>query len=75
MASIETGGIQRAGTASTPGATQVAPGAVGATRPLESRPAQPAATADDNALKSPDPMAVTDRYNLATPYTSSTLDL
>lgn len=73
MASIETGGSQRAG-ATVSGAARETHSAPAYPRPVEPGP-QPAAATGDKTLKSPDPMAVTDRYNLATPYTSSTLDL
>lgn len=72
MATIETGGSQ---SAKVSGAARDARGAPVCPRPAEAGPQPPAASLGAKTLKSPDPMAVTDRYNLATPYTSSSLDL
>jgi hypothetical protein len=43
--------------------------------PRQSRIAQPGAAPLDQVHLSPDPLAVTDRYKLAAPYSSSSLDL
>ena len=77
MAIIETGGSLPAGaSAVTPGAAQDVPGVCGPRRPLDaSGEAARSGNTGDDVHKSPDPMAVTDRYHLATPYTSSTLNL